>query len=382
MLPVKDSNRVPEPPAPVPVVLLTFRERIRSDAPRTLSYFHRQGVTLKILSGDAPATVAAIAREIGFTAAEGYDARLLPEDPLLLEQALERNSVFGRVTPTQKKKMVLALKRSGHTVAMTGDGVNDVLALKEADIGIAMDSAAPATKAVARMVLLDGRFDRLPSVLAEGRRVIANMERISILFLSKTTYALALSLAFGALLWNYPFLPRQLSATDGLTIGIPAFFLALMPNKRRSRPGFLDRSLALAIPAGLIIAAAVIAINAFSRFMGASSAEATRTASAITLSVIALAVLAEISRPLNRKKTAVLAAMCAGLGLVLSVPFLQEFFMLEWPPPSLAAATAVISALGAVAVTVLAHFHSKYYSTGSNRRSPRRPGPPPSRRPN
>lgn len=371
VLPVKDSNRVPVPPAPVPVVLLTFQEKIRRDAPQTLSYFHRQGVTLKILSGDAPATVAAIAREIGLEADEGYDARLLPDDPHLLEQALENHSVFGRVTPAQKKQMIMALRRSGHTVAMTGDGVNDVLALKEADIGIAMDSAAPATKAVARMVLLDGRFDRLPSVLAEGRRVIANMERISILFLSKTTYALALSLAFGALLWNYPFLPRQLSATDGLTIGIPAFFLALMSNKRRSRPGFLNRSLTLAIPAGLIIAAAVIAINAYSRFIGASSPEAARTASVITLSVIALGVLAEISRPLNRKKTGVLAAMCAGLGLVLSVPFLQEFFMLEWPPPALATATAVISALGATAVIIVAHFHSRYYPTGSQPWPPR-----------
>jgi cation-transporting ATPase E len=363
VLPFRDSSKIQVPPAPAPVVLLTFREKIRRDAPRTLSYFQQQGVTLKIVSGDAPATVAAIAREVGLGEVVGFDARLLPEDPLLLERALENHSVFGRVTPTQKKQMILALKRSGHTVAMTGDGVNDVLALKEADIGIAMDSAAPATKAVARMVLLDGRFDRLPSVLAEGRRVIANMERISILFLSKTTYALALALASGALLWNYPFLPRQLSATDGLTIGIPAFFLALMPNKRRSRPGFLGRALSLAVPAGFIIAAAVIAINAQSRLVGVLSSEATRTASVITLSVIALGVLAEISRPLDRKKTGVLAAMCAGLGLVLSVPFLQEFFMLEWPPPSLATATAVTSGLGVTAVTLLARFHSQPHGT-------------------
>ncbi|WP_455834287.1 HAD-IC family P-type ATPase [Pseudarthrobacter siccitolerans] len=150
------------------------------------------------------------------------------------------------MTPVQKRDMVLALQRMGHTVAMTGDGVNDALALKEADIGIAMDTAAPATKAVARLVLLDGRFDRLPDVLAEGRRVIANIERVSVLFLSKTTYAVALSVAFGAFMWSFPFLPRQLSATDGPTIGIPAFFLALMSNSRRYKQRFLKRSLAMA----------------------------------------------------------------------------------------------------------------------------------------
>jgi len=370
VLPVGDPHRVPAPPAPAPVVLLTFRERIRRDAPRTLSYFRRQGVAVKIISGDAPATVAAVARDVGLDGDEGYDARLLPADPLLLEQALEDHAVFGRVTPTQKRQMIRALKRSGHTVAMTGDGVNDVLALKEADIGIAMNSAAAATKAVARMVLLDGRFDRLPSVLAEGRRVIANMERISILFLSKTTYALALSLAFGSLLWSYPFLPRQLSATDGLTIGIPAFFLALMPNKRRSIPGFLKRSLALAVPAGLIIATAVVAINAYSRFIGVPSVEATRTASVITLSVVALSILVEVSRPLNPAKAGILAAMCAGLGLVLYVPPLQEFFRLEWPPPALATATAVTAALGATAMTALARYHSRHYPTGPHPKAP------------
>ena len=165
------------------------------------------------------------------------------------------NNVFGRVNPDQKKDMVAALQRLGRTVAMTGDGVNDALALKTADLGIAMDSAAPATKAVARLILLDGRFDRLPEVLAEGRRVIANIERVSGLFLSKTSYSIAIAVSFGLLQWQFPFLPRQLSFTDGLTIGIPAFFLALMPNTRRYQPGFLRRSLWFSLPAGLIVAA-------------------------------------------------------------------------------------------------------------------------------
>ena len=173
------------------------------------------------------------------------------------------NTVFGRVSPHQKKDMVAALQRRGHTVAMTGDGVNDVLALKEADLGIAMNSAAPATKAVARLVLLDGRFDRLPGVVAEGRRVIANIERVSKLFLSKTAYSIAIAVSFGLLNLQFPFLPRQLSFTDGLTIGIPSFFLALMANTRRYRPGFLRRSLSFAVPAGLIVTASLLGLNLY-----------------------------------------------------------------------------------------------------------------------
>jgi cation-transporting ATPase E len=358
VLPVDDDTEVSLPPAPAPVVLLTFRERIRSDAAQTLAYFSRQGVALKIISGDAPATVAAVAREVGLDTDEGYDARNLPTDPLLLEQTLERHSVFGRVTPGQKKEMVMALKRLGHTVAMTGDGVNDVLALKEADLGIAMNSAAAATRAVARMVLLDGRFARLPSVLAEGRRVIANMERVSILFLSKTAYALALSLCFGSLLWSFPFLPRQLSATDGLTIGIPAFFLALMPNAHRSRPGFLKRSLSFAVPAGIVISAAVLAVNAYARISGGATSEAVRTASVLTLSLVAFSVLAEVSRPLSPLKVGVIGVMYAGLALVLTVPLLREFFMLEWPPPALTAAAAAAAAVGTAAVAFIARWHT------------------------
>jgi cation-transporting ATPase E len=199
VLPLDGHGAAQLPAGLIPAVLLTFREKVRPDAARTLAYFRQQGVGLKIISGDDPRTVTAVARALGLETDAGYDGRLLPTDPQLMEEVLERHTVFGRVAPGQKKDMVQALQRRGHTVAMTGDGVNDAPALKEADIGVAMNSASAATKAVARLVLLDGRFDRLPAVLAEGRRVIANVERVSVLFLSKTTYALVLSVAFGSL---------------------------------------------------------------------------------------------------------------------------------------------------------------------------------------
>ncbi|MCP8999398.1 HAD-IC family P-type ATPase [Pseudarthrobacter sp. RMG13] len=341
--------------------LVTFREKVRPDAAQTLSYFRRQGVGVKILSGDDHRTVSAVAREVGLDVGEGYDSRHLPQDAKKLEETLESFSVFGRVTPQQKKDMVLALRRMGHTVAMTGDGVNDALALKEADIGIAMDTAAPATKAVARLVLLDGRFDRLPAVLAEGRQVIANIERVSVLFLSKTTYAVALSVLFGALMWNFPFLPRQLSATDGLTIGIPAFFLALMSNSRRYRPGFLRRSLAMALPTGIVVTAAVMAVQVYSVGAAGFSVGASRTASVLTLSLVGLSVLAAVSRPVSALRLAIIAAMCLALVLLMTVPVLQEFFMLEWPPPGLTAAALAAAAVAILAVVALSRAHARRY---------------------
>jgi cation-transporting ATPase E len=367
IIPDGGSEDVELPSGLAAATLLTFREKIRPDAAQTLAYFRQQGVAVKILSGDDYRTVTAVAREVGLDVGRGFDARHLPTDLKLLEETLAAHSVFGRVTPAQKKDMVLALQGMGHTVAMTGDGVNDALAIKEAEIGIAMDTAAPATKAVARLVLLDGRFDRLPAVLAEGRQVIANIERVSVLFLSKTTYAVALSVVFGALMWIFPFLPRQLSATDGLTIGIPAFFLALMSNARRYSPGFLKRSLAMAVPAGAIIAAAVLAVNAYSAIAGGFSEGASRTASVVTLSLVALSVLAAISRPVTRLRLAIIAAMCAGLVLLLTVPLLQDFFMLEWPPDGLAAASLAAAGVGIMGILVLSHVHERRYAPEGSR---------------
>jgi cation-transporting P-type ATPase E len=340
-----DGGEPPVPSSRVPAVLLTFRERVRPDAARTVAYFREQGVELRVISGDDPRTVSAVARNVGLTDV-GFDARELPTDPGQLEDVMERETIFGRVTPTQKRDMIRALQRRGHVVAMTGDGVNDALALKEADIGVAMDTAAAATRAVARLVLLDGRFDRLPGVVAEGRRVMANVERVSMLFLTKTTYAVLLSVTFGVLQWGFPFLPRQLSVTDGITIGIPAFFLALLPNTRRYRQGFLKRSLSFAVPAGLTITVAVTVTFVMLTGTGAP----VRTGLVVVLTLVALWVLLVLSRPLDRWRLLVVVAMAAALVLVLALPASVDFFDLSPLSPEQLTACLLVAAGGAAAI--------------------------------
>lgn len=351
-LPVSEQDGA-LPAGLVPVVLLTFREDIRKEAPATLAYFRQQGVALKIISGDDPRTVAVLARTVGLGPGGAYDARQLPTDPLLLEEAVETHHVFGSVTPSQKRDMVQALKRAGHTVAMTGDGVNDVLALKEADLGIAMDTASPATKAVARLILLDGRFDRLPAVVAEGRRAISNIERVSMVFLSKTVYITVISLTFALLLWPFPFLPRQMSVLDGLTIGLPAFFLALQPSAQRYEAGFLKRSLAFSVPAGVCLALCVLAVSMYARFAAPGSAEATQSAAVITLALMASWILVTASRPLTWTKTLILAGMYAGLALLFTVPPAKEFFRLGWPPTDLLAASVTVAVGGSIIIEAI-----------------------------
>ncbi|CAM3042019.1 Calcium-transporting ATPase [Arthrobacter ulcerisalmonis] len=351
------------------VVLLTFRETLRNDAARTLSFFREEGVELRIISGDDPRTVASIAGSVGIAVDHGFDARQLPEDPVELADVMEHHTVFGRVTPEQKREMVRALQLRGHVVAMTGDGVNDALAMKEADLGIAMDSAAAATKAVARLVLLDGRFDRLPGVVAEGRRVIANIERVSMLFLTKTVYAVLLSVTFGLVLWDFPFLPRQLSVTDGLTIGIPAFFLALMPNSRRYQAGFLRRSLSFAVPAGVVVALCVVAINLYARQTGLDAGASARTGSLLVLAIIGLWVLVVLSRPLDRWRVLIILVMYGALTALLSIPLSVTFLDLVPLAPDHLAASILTGLIGALAVEVLFRYHRHQLTAGSVRNS-------------
>lgn len=329
------EDRLPE--ARLAAAVITLEEDLRQDAAETLDYFRQQGVHVRVISGDNPTTVGALAAQAGLTAPGGggprlMDARELPEDTASEEfaRAIASHDVFGRVTPEQKRAMVGALQGRGHCVAMTGDGVNDALALKDADLGIAMGNGSQATKAIAQIILVDSKFSVLPGVVAEGRRIIANMERVSSLFLAKTTYAAILVIITALVGWRYPFLPRQFSYIDSLTIGIPAFFLALWPNRRRYVPGFLRRTLSLAMPTGAVLAAA--ALTAFGIVEGPPSSRES-TAAILALMVGAIWLLVITSRPLTPVKCALLTAVAvATVGGVALAP-VRDFFQMVWPTP-------------------------------------------------
>ena len=349
------------PPGLRAVAFIVLAERLRSDTPQTVAYFAAQGVTLKVISGDSPRTVSAVAARAGVPhAGNPIDARDLPDDPGPLGTLLEERSVFGRVTPHQKESMVQALQARGHTVAMTGDGVNDVLALKLADIGVAMGSGAAATKAVAELVLLDNRFATLPGVVAEGRRVTANIERVANLFITKTVWATLLAVAAGAALLPYPFLPRHLTIIDTLAIGVPSFFLALAPNRRRYLPGFVGRVLRFTVPAGLIIAATTFSAYALARARGLPLAEQ-RTAATLVALLLSLTVLALLTIPLTWRRIALLIAALAAFALLFPVPAVRNFYALALPHGAIGA-TLLIAALGAAALTgfwVLSRHHGR-----------------------
>jgi len=334
------------PPGLRAVAFVVLAERLRSDAAETIAYFAAQGVALKVISGDSPATVGAVAARAGLPGAgDPIDARDLPEDPGALGARLEEHSVFGRVTPHQKESMVKALQARGHTVAMTGDGVNDVLALKLADIGVAMGSGAPATRAVAELVLLDNSFAALPGVVAEGRRVTANIERVANLFITKTVWATLLAVAAGAVLLPYPFLPRHLTIIDTLAIGVPSFFLALAPNRRRYLPGFAGRVLRFTVPAGLIVVAATFSAYALARAHGLPLGQQ-RTAATLVALILSLCVLALLAMPLTWRRIALLAAALAAFVLLFPVPAVRRFYALALPDGAIGG-TLLIAALGA-----------------------------------
>ncbi|MBO3748968.1 HAD-IC family P-type ATPase [Streptosporangiaceae bacterium NEAU-GS5] len=329
--------------------LVVLKQRIRPEAYETLRYFERQGVTVKVISGDDPAAVSAIAVSLDIPgAANAVDARTLGPEP---GEALESNTVFGRVTPQQKRQFVRALQAGGHTVAMTGDGVNDVLALKDADLGVAMGSGSGATKAVAQVVLLDDSFATLPHVVAEGRRVLGNIERVSNLFLTKTVYAILTSLLTGIIGLTYPFLPRQLTLVSALTIGIPGFFLALAPNDERARPGFVPRVLRFAIPAGLACGIAAYAAYYLAE-LPPSAPASSKTVATITLFAVATWVLALIARPYTWWRIALVAAMAGVFVLVLALPWARDFFALSLQDVGNDAYALVIAAAACAALTL------------------------------
>jgi cation-transporting ATPase E len=347
------------PVRPVPVALVVLAEHLRADAAATMRYFTEQGVALKVISGDNPRTVGAVAAAVGVPGVRGaedaVDARTLPDDLDELAAVLDRSAAFGRVGPHQKRAMVAALQRRGHVVAMTGDGVNDALALKDADIGVAMGNGSPATRAVAQLVLLDGRFAHLPDVVAEGRRVIANIERAANLFLVKNVYSLVLAVITATTLVAYPLAPIQLTLISNLTIGVPAFFLALGPNTRRYLPGFLGRVLRFAIPVGAVTAICAFAGYRLVRVVdpGASVAAA-RTVATVVILIMSLWILSVLARPLRAWKLGLLVAMALiSAAAVLVPPVGHDLFLLEVTPRRLLGAAA-IAPIG-IALIELAH---------------------------
>jgi cation-transporting P-type ATPase E len=337
------------PPEDVrPMALLGLEEELRKEAPDTLRYFAEQGVAVKVISGDHPTTVGAVAQRVGVpNAGDPMDARDLPEDLEELADVLEERAVFGRVKPHQKRAMVQALQSRGHTVAMTGDGVNDVLALKDADIGVAMGSGSGASRAVAQLVLLDDNFASMPEVVAEGRKVIANIERVANLFVTKSVYAFLLSISVGVAGLPFPFFPRHLTIISSLTIGIPAFFLALAPNTRRARPGFVPRVARFAIPAGLLAAAATFLGFALARSESGLSITQERTTAVIVLFLVAGWVLMILARPLTEPRVALLFALLVAFVVALATPGIREFFELELPP-----VVVLMAAVGVAAVAL------------------------------
>jgi HAD ATPase, P-type, family IC len=355
-----------------PVALVRCSERIREDARKTLEWFREQGVRCRVISGDNPTTVAAVAAKVGLTGERkpvAIDARKLPEDISELAKVLENVDVLGRVLPHQKKAIVQALHTQGHVVAMTGDGVNDTLALKEADLGVAMGNAAPAAKAVAQVVLVDSRFSHLPDVVARGRQVMANMERVAGLFLVKTVYSALISAGVVLLALHFPYLPRHITYIGSLTIGIPAFLLALAPNTRRYIPGFLKRVVRFAVPSGFAIAASVLATAVIaprvlglnlddvvannliaSRFIvsNAQALATTRSICSVIVFVLGILVLASVAKPL-RSWRGIMVALFAAAGVAGAfIPFTAKFFELHVPTAGSALTVMLIAVVLAV----------------------------------
>jgi cation-transporting ATPase E len=353
--------------APRPIALVTLEQRIREDAAPTLEYFELQDVDLKVISGDNAVSVGAVAQTLGLPGAEHpVDARSLPAASRNPAQGPTKesvdagfasdvagNSVFGRVTPRQKQQMVVALQSRGHTVAMTGDGVNDVLALKSADIGVAMGSGSGAARAVAQIVLLDERFATLPSVVAEGRRVVGNIERVSNLFLAKSFESFLLVVLTGIGRLPYPFLPRHSTLIGTLTIGAPSFFLALAPNLARARTGFVRRVLRFAVPAGLVNGVAAFVSYYLARLAPGATLPTEQTSAMITLFTASLAVLLLVARPLVWWKSLLVGTMAGLFVLVMVVPAGRRFFQLQFGAWQQTAASFGVAVVAAVILEIL-----------------------------
>lgn len=356
---------VDDPCAPgqvTPAALVILEQKVRPDARETMEYFAAQNVSVKVISGDNAVSVGAVAAKLGLQG-QTMDARQLPSEQPELADVLDTYITFGRVRPDQKRAIVHALQSHGHTVAMTGDGVNDVLALKDADIGVAMGTGSPASRAVAQIVLLDNRFATLPYVVGEGRRVISNIERVANLFLTKAVYSALLALLvgieclfakpLGADPLLYPFQPIHVTIAAWFTIGIPSFILSLAPNDERAYPGFVRRVLTSALPSGLVVGVATF-VSYLTAYPGRHSTwqEQTQasTAALITLLVTALWVLAVVARPYRWWRLGLVIACGLAYVAIFSLPLAQRKFFLD---PSNLATTSIALGIGVLGAALI-----------------------------
>ena len=330
----------------IPLALVLLTNRIRPEAPETFRYFKEQGVSIRVISGDNPATVSDVARRAGIEGADKFIDTTDLETEEDFRDAAENYIVFGRVTPDKKKMLIQALKAAGHTVAMTGDGVNDVLAMKEADCGIAMASGSQAATQVGQLVLLDSDFSAMPSIVLEGRRVINNIQRAATLFLVKNIFSLGLSLISLYTDWPYPLIPIHLSVISALTIGVPSFFLAMEPNYERVSGRFLAGVLRRAFPGGLTNIFVVLMAQAYMAVFNLPL-DQTSTICASILAVVGLQVLFQTCKPFDRFRKLIWWTMAAGL--VICFTFLGSLFDLR---TGSTAATLVMATLVIMSPTV------------------------------
>ncbi len=361
----------------IPIGLVLISDKIRREAPRTLRYFADQGVDLKVISGDNAVTVANIARKAGLEHADRYvDATTLQTEEDIRE-AVNRYSVFGRVTPQQKLAFVKALKSQGHTVAMTGDGVNDVLALKEADCSIAMASGSDAARTVSNLVLLDSNFASMPLVVQEGRRSINNLQRSSSLFLVKTIFSALIAVLFIFINHAYPFAPIQQTLISSLTIGVPSFILALEPNRDRLRGKFIFNVIKMCIPAALVMTVNIVALCGLAEPLGLSDPDFS-TLAVIAISLTGFIMLFKVCTPFNGLRSALFGGLLTVfLGAVL---FFQDFFSLTEMNLPMTITLLPILLLSIILMLVLLHFvdhviansQSPMYPFRKKRRSSRR----------
>ncbi len=339
-----------------PAALVLLSDKIRKNAAKTLDYFHKQGVNLKVISGDSPSTVSSIAQKAGLKGADQcVDATTLPDEKAVRDAA-EKYTVFGRVTPKQKLELVKALKEKGHTVAMTGDGVNDVPALKESDCSIAMASGSEAARNVSNVVLLDSDFSCMPRIVNEGRRCINNLQRSATLFLVKAIFSILAAILIICLGRQYPFQPIQFTLINAVSIGIPSFFLALEPNRNRIHGSFIKNVLEKSLPGALTLTVNVATLAAVSNAFVFSNVEASTLAVLLT-GYTELLVLFKVCRPFTAAHTVLFIAMSAVFsGALLLFPRLFEVCPVTFP---MAFALVPLIFLATCLMTVFTHLLGK-----------------------